>query len=326
MNTAPEASVFIDGATVDRLLDWPAVVDALAAGHRLPAGPVASSFNDFGDNSIMNLSAWIDGLGAAVKSCSLFPNNMAKDPPVETVQGIVILYDGEDGHPKAMIDGASLTRWKTVGDSLLGARYLVRPKPKSVLIVGAGVIGITAVSAYLSLFSGIDRVSIWNRNSERAAAMASQLQSQWQQVTIDAAGDLQQAVGEADIVSCATRATEPVIMGKWLKPGQHLDLIGSYLPNMREVDDEAMQRADLYIDNYENAVVENGEFQIPIRNGVITEASICADLYALAGNGVPVRDPASITLFKNGGGAHLDLMIADLIYRRHKTQNHARVD
>lgn len=326
MNTVPEASVFIDGPTVDRLLDWTSVVDALAAGHRLPAGPVASSFNDLGDNSIMNLSAWIDGLGAAVKSCSLFPDNMARTPPVETVQGIVILYDGEDGHPKAMIDGASLTRWKTVGDSLLGARYLAKPGPKTLLIVGAGVIGITAVSAYLSLFPSIDRILIWNRSSERAAAVVTQLQSLPQHVTFEVADDLQHAVGEADIISCATRATEPVIRGEWLKPGQHLDLIGSYLPNMREVDDVAMQRADLYIDNYENAVVENGEFQIPIRNGAISEASILADLYALAVNGSPVRDPATITLFKNGGGAHLDLMIADLIYRRYKAQNRTRVD
>ena len=318
--------VFIDGPTVDRLLDWPSVVDAMASGHRLPVGPVASSFNDYGDNSIMNLSAWIDGLGAAVKSCSLFPHNMSRTPPVETVQGIVILYDGQDGHPKAMIDGASLTRWKTVGDSLLGAQYLAAPDPECLLIVGAGVIGETAAVAYPALFPSIRRILVWNRNSSRVEEVALRLKDGLTDIVVEGTRDLQQAAGEADIISCATRATEPVILGKWLRPGQHLDLIGAYLEDMREVDDDAMQRADLYTDKHDKSITTNGEFLIPIQNGAITEASIKGDLYALARQGPPDRDPAAITLFKNGGGAHMDLMVADLIYRLHNAQKAAQAD
>lgn len=318
-----EPPIFVSGSEVDRLLDWHSVIDALEAGHRLPSGPVASSFADHGENSIMNLSAWVGGLGAAVKSCSLFPGNV---PPVETVQGVVILYDGEDGHPKAMIDGASLTRWKTVGDSLLGARYLAPTKPRTLLIVGSGVIGVTAVSAYLTVFTTIDRVLVWNRNMERAASVVEQQRSRYPLAEFEPVDDLAQAVREADIISCATRAKAPLVLGEWLRPGQHLDLIGAYLPDMREADDTTMQRAALYIDNHANAVAENGEFRIPISTGAITEASIKADLYALADGLLPDRGAEGITLFKNGGGAHLDLMVADLIFRRFTAEKRNQAD
>lgn len=311
----PEPPCIIDGATVDALLDWPSVIEALAAGHRLPPGPVKSSHNEHGVNSIMNLSAWIDGLGAAVKSCSLFPENA---PPVETVQGVVILYDADDGHPKAIIDGASLTRWKTVGDSVLGATYLAPESPKTLLIVGAGVIGMTAAQAYPAVFPTIDRILVWNRNEQRRQDTVNRLRAGAEGLTIDAAGDLATAVGVADIVSCATRATEPVILGDWLRPGQHLDLIGAYLPGMREADDAAMQRASLYIDNHANTVASTGDFLIPLANGSIADSDVKGDLYALSKAGRPPRNASEITLFKNGGGAHMDLMVADLLYRRYR--------
>ncbi|MEQ9487581.1 MAG: ornithine cyclodeaminase [Alphaproteobacteria bacterium] len=319
----PEPPCIIDGAAVDALLDWPSVTEALAAGHRLPPGPVKSSHNEYGVNSIMNLSAWIDGLGAAVKSCSLFPENT---PPVETVQGVVILYDADDGHPKAIIDGASLTRWKTVGDSLLGATYLAPENPKTLLIVGAGVIGITAAQAYPALFPTIDTVLVWNRDQGRLRDSVDRLRAMLDGVSVEAAADLEAATGRADIVSCATRAVEPVILGDWLRPGQHLDLIGAYLPDMREADDAAMQRASLYIDNHANTVASTGDFLIPLANGSIADSDVRADLYALSTAGRPPRDASEITLFKNGGGAHMDLMVADLVHRRFREENPQHVD
>lgn len=319
----PEPPCIIDGVAVDALLDWPSVTEALAAGHRLPPGPVKSSHNDFGVNSIMNLSAWIDGLGAAVKSCSLFPENT---PPVETVQGVVILYDADDGHPKAIIDGASLTRWKTVGDSVLGATLLAPEDAKTLLIVGAGVIGLTAGVAYPAMFPGIDTVLVWNRDSARMHAGVNRLQATLDGISVESVADLEAATGRADIVSCATRASEPVIFGDWLRPGQHIDLIGAYLPDMREVDDAAMQRASLYIDNHANTVASTGDFLIPLANDSITEASVKADLYALSKSGRPPRKASEITLFKNGGGAHMDLMVADLVYRRFREGNPKDVD
>jgi len=315
--TTSTAPVFIDAETVDALLDWPSVIEALREGHKLPAGPTDSSFNIHRGRTLNNLSAWVDGLGGAVKSLSFFPDNPGRTPAMETIQGVVLLFDDEHGAVKAVIDGVALTRWKTVGDSLLGSSLLAAPSPKTLLVIGSGAVGRGCATAYPKVFSSLERVLLWNRTPEKAAALVETLQaSSGVSASYEAATNLEQAVGAADIISCATFANDPIVQGAWLKEGQHLDLIGAYQPDMREADDDAIRRSKIYIDNREKTVEVSGELMIPLAAGVITEDDILGDLYRLCTEGPTPRSPSDITLYKNGGGAQLDLMTADLIYRK----------
>ena len=163
------------------------------------------------------------------------------------------------------------------------------------------------VDAYSSLFPEA-QFTVWNRSPAAALAMASD-----PRVTV--VPDLEAAVKQADIICTATMSKTPVVKGAWLQPGQHLDLIGAYNPHMREVDDEAMSRARLFVDSRATTIHHIGELRDPIASGAITEADIIADYYDLAKGSFTRRSDDEITLCKNGGGAHLDLMTAAYIQR-----------
>jgi ornithine cyclodeaminase len=157
-------------------------------------------------------------------------------------------------------------------------------------------------------------VLLWNRTRVRAEAVAADLDA-------EVVEDLAAAVPQADIVCTATMTVDPLIEGRWLRPGSHLDLVGAFLPDRREVDDEAVLRADLYVDTREVTTEEDGDLAIPLAAGTITLADIRADLYELCRGDVEVdRGPDTITLFENGGGGHLDLMAAQFLWQRWKEE------
>jgi ornithine cyclodeaminase len=122
------------------------------------------------------------------------------------------------------------------------------------------------------------------------------------------ADDLESAVGEADVICCATMSPEPVVKGAWLRPGQHLDLIGAYRPDMREVDDAAMARARVFVDSYETTLEHIGELIEPLKSGALSREDVLADFYHP--EAFCRESEEEITIAKNGGGAHLDLMCA----------------
>ena len=283
-------------------LDWLALTDALAAGHDGPKADVADVFLYEGDNTLLNRSAWIAGLGLAVKCATIFPANKAAGKP--TVGGAVNLFSGKDGALEAILDFALVTKWKTAGDSLLAARRLARPDSRNILIVGAGTVGYSLREAYGAAFPQA-RFTVWNRSPEGARA----LQAAFPDVAI--ADDLETAVKQADIITSATMSTAPVISGAWLQPGQHVDLIGAYRPDMREVDDAALQRARVFVDSRETTIDHIGELKIPIASGAFSAADVVADYYQL--DQFQRHNNDEITLFKNGGGAHLDLMTSRYI-------------
>ncbi|MEL6684298.1 MAG: ornithine cyclodeaminase [Pseudomonadota bacterium] len=285
-----------------RNLEWLALTDALAAGHDRPKADVADVFLYEGDNTLLNRSAWIAGLGLAVKCATIFPSNKAMGKPA--IGGAVNLFSGKDGTLEAILDFALVTKWKTAGDSLLAARRLARPDAKNILIVGAGTVGHSLREAYGAAFPDA-QFTVWNRSAEGAQAM----QVAFPDITI--ADDLETAVKAADVITSATMTTEPLIKGAWLQPGQHIDLIGAYRPDMREVDDAALQRARVFVDSRDTTVGHIGELKIPIAAGTFDECDIIADYYEL--DRFQRHNPAEITLFKNGGGAHLDLMTARYI-------------
>ncbi len=289
---------FIGAGDVEHRLDWLAMADALQAGHRAAAPALADQMVRRGSDILLSRAAWIDGLGAAVKSVTVLPGNPARGLP--SVHGAMLLFDDASGAVEAVIDSALVTKWKTAADSILGARFLARKDSARLLVVGAGVVARSLVDAYRALFPRIG-VAIWNRSSDKARVLA-------EATGADFASDLESAVRTADIVATATMAQEPVIRGDWLRPGTHLDLIGAFTPTMREADDTAIRRARVFVDCRETTVDHIGELMIPIRSGVIAAGDVLGDLRDLANGGVGRVSPQDITLFKNGGGAHLDLL------------------
>ena len=289
-------------AEADELLDWIALTDALAVGHDLPKASVEDVFLYSDNNTLLNRSAWIKGMGLAVKCATLFPDNRKSGKAM--IGGAVNMFSGEDGALEAILDFHLVTKWKTAADSLLAARRLARPDSSKILIVGAGTVGRSLHAAYKSAFPDA-AFTVWNRSPEGAKSF----QADFPDVVI--ADDLETAVRAADIITSATMATEPNIFGDWLQPGQHVDLIGAYRPDMREVDDAALLRSRVFVDNMHTTVGHIGELKIPIAAGVIDASHVVADYYDLDAFVRGLDD--EITLFKNGGGAHLDLMTARYI-------------
>ena len=288
--------------TAEAHLDWRALTKALTQGHTLPKAEIADTFLYRTPDTLLNRAAWIDGLGLAVKSATIFPGNAQVGKPA--VNGGVTLYSDTDGMLEAIVDFHLVTKWKTAGDSLCAALRLARPDSRRILIVGAGTVGRSLRQAYGAGFPHAE-FTIWNRSRAGAEAMAAD----WPGMTV--ADDLAQAVSQADIITCATMSTQPIIQGDWLRPGQHLDLIGAYRPDMREADDTALQSARIFVDSYDTTVGHIGEIKDPLARDVIARSDILADYYE---PGKFTRQSADeITLFKNGGGAHLDLMTSRYI-------------
>lgn len=280
-------------------LDWLGLTDALMAGHKLPKAEIADSFLYRGEDTLLSRAAWIDGLGSAVKTATIFPGNPKAGKPM--VNGGVLLFSDQDGSAEALVDFHLVTKWKTAGDSLLGARRLARKDSRRILIVGAGTVGRNLRAAYGALFPEA-HFEVWNRSPEGAERFAAAFDR------TEAAPDLEAAVGRADIVTCATMSTAPVLRGDWLRPGQHVDLIGAYRPDMREADDAVLRRGRLFVDSRATTIGHIGEIEIPLQEGVITHDDLIADFYQMEQMTRESED--EITVFKNGGGAHLDLMVA----------------
>jgi ornithine cyclodeaminase len=294
-------SVTIVAAEVEARLDWLDLTHALEAGHLLPRAEVGDTFLYRGGDTLLSRAAWIDGMGALVKTATVFPGNPANGMP--SVNGGVSLYADGDGRLEAILDFHLVTKWKTAGDSLLAARKLARPDSGTILIVGAGTVARSLREAYGAAFTKA-RFLVWNRTPEAAQRFAAVYPD------TEAVRDLAAAVGGADVVACATMSREPVLRGAWLRPGTHVDLIGAYRPDMREADDEVLRRGRLFVDARHTTIGHIGEVEIPLKAGVISEADILGDYYDLASGAYSRGSAEEITVFKNGGGAHLDLMTA----------------
>lgn len=296
-------SVEIIGPEAESHLDWLWLTEALEAGHRLPRAEVADTFLYRGKDTLLTRSAWIDGLGLAVKAATVFPGNPKAGVPM--INGAVTLYDNAHGRLEAIVDFHLVTRWKTAGDSLLAARKLARPEARQILVVGAGNVARSMIAAYSAAFPGA-RFTVWNRSAEPAHALAKATGAQ-------VAEALESAVRSAEIIVTTTMATTPLIHGAWLQPGTHVDLIGAYRPDMREADDEALRRARLFVDARATTIDHIGEIKDPIARGVISESDILADYYDIPAGKFSRTSADEITICKNGGGAHLDLMTAQYI-------------
>lgn len=251
----------------------------------------------------------------AVKLVGVFPGNTVLSPPQPSVQGLVALFNARTGSPLLTGDGASLTFRKTAADLALGADYLARKDARTLAILGAGGLAPHVAEAHLAARPAIERILIWNRHPEKAEALATRLYHL--PVSISAVHDLSFALSQADIISCVTMAKAPLVRGALLKPGAHVDLIGAYLPDMREADDDVIRRAGMiFVDTRINCE-NSGEIGQPLKTGLISRDTIVADLYDLASGAHRGRtSDQQITIYKNVGGGHLDLFTAKHLLSR----------
>lgn len=307
---------FADFETTIRLLDFPGLVEALRDTYkrgvdtydrRLLVEPLANGEQ----NDWLLQPAWQYGRNFGIKLVSIFPGNEAKG--VNTILGAYVLFDGATGLPQLVIDGVGITFRKTAANSALAADYLARKDAKTLLMIGAGALAPHLIEAH-SAVRKFERVLIWNRTHAKAEAIAKKIDKPGYRAT--AMKDLEAAVGEADVISAATFATEPLIKGAWLKPGTHVDLVGGYRPDLRESDDEAVKRSRVFVDWRPSTIEICGDICQPIASGLTSDGAI-TDTFQLARGEKPARQNATeITLFKSGGGGHEDLGTAQYLLSR----------
>lgn len=230
-----------------------------------------------------------------------------------TVQATVVALDRATGEVRALMDGEAITLRRTAATSALVARRLCTSSTKSLLVVGTGRLAAWMARAHIALVPGIERVRLWGRNPAKAEALAAGLASEHasSQLHFESVSSLEGGVRESQLICCATTSTEPLIKESWLQSGTHLDLVGGFKPNMREVDDASVKRARILVDTYAGAVAEAGDLVQPMQRGLITRADIQAELAELLRGEKQVRQSErDITLFKSVGTALEDLAAA----------------
>ncbi len=307
----------ISAAEVEGALDWESLVERLRQAFRQGAEvPVRHHHNVENapgpDGTLLLMPAWQSGRHIGVKVVTVFPGNAAQSLPA--VMGAYLLLEGKTGKPLALIDGPTLTLKRTAAASALASSYLSRPDCERLLMVGTGALAPHLIMAHASV-RPIRNVLVWGRTPEKAAKLAKRLNRR--EFRVHYTEDLEAAVKGADIITCATLSHDPLVTGAWLQPGQHLDLVGGFKPDMRETDDAAIGRARVFVDTRAGACIEAGDIVQPIEGGVLDPADIAGDLFDLTrGERAGRRFYTQITLFKSVGTALEDLAAAQLAVER----------
>lgn len=294
---------------VHELLPWEPLAAALAQAFlRPPLAPVRHA-HALGEGAhLLLMPAWTpEHIGT--KLVTVLPE--AARYGGRTVEATYLLLDRKTGAPQALLDGEALTVRRTAATSALAARLLARPDAHTLLMVGTGRLAPWMVRAHVALHPGITRVLVWGRRPSAAVALAATLRNE--DIPAEPVGELADAVHSADIISCATTATEPVVRGAWLRDGTHVDLVGAFTPAMREVDEVAVMRSTVVVDDRASALAEAGDLIQPLTAGLIDQDHIRATLADVLRGAHQVRARASdLTLFKSVGHALEDLAAATL--------------
>ena len=263
------------------------------------------------NGTLLLMPAWNTGRSIGIKVATVFPDNAKLDCPA--VFASYLLLSAETGVPVAVLDGTEMTLRRTAAASALASRYLSREKASRLLMVGTGNLAPHMVLAHASV-RPIDRVFVWGRREDAASDLAERLSAAG--VRAEATDDIENTVPDVDIISCATLASDALVCGEWLKPGQHVDLVGAFTPEMREADDESLRRSEVYVDTRTGALSEAGEIVQGMASGAIGEDEIRGELSELANGSVEGRtDDDTITLFKSVGTALEDLAAAELVMK-----------
>jgi len=313
----------ISKSEMEAVLSYPELIDVLRdAFARGVIAPPRHHHTDALDGrppaTLLLMPAWeASGPGSTtagryggVKLVTVYPDNGTRGLP--SIMGTYVLISATDGAPLALLDGPAITVWRTAAASALAARYLARPDAQSLLILGAGALAPYLVRAHAAV-RRLKRVVLWNRTRERAERLARLLGITGLEISITA--DLESAAKSADIISTATLSRAPLIMGDWLRPGTHLDCVGAFKPDMREVDATAIRRASVWVDTRAGALVEGGDLVQAAAAGVFTAQDVVGDLAQLVRDEAPGRSSSEqITLFKSVGASIEDLATAISVY------------
>lgn len=318
---------FITAPEIEIALDQKSLIEALRRAFRMGASarpyqaPLRNRFyieNVHADPTILlNMPSWqVDG-DLGIKMVTVNTGNPAKGLPM--VQGVYLFLDAGTGKVRGILEAEMITVKRTAAASALASSYLSRSDASRLLIVGAGALARHFIDAHRAV-RPISDVLVWNRTPKRAEELVANYRLQEDASALNSIGvtdDLEAAVSGADIVTCITASSEPVIFGDWVREGTHVDLVGAFSPDSRESDDALVKKARIFVDTRTGALAEAGDLIIPMNKGLITEDDVAADLFDLTqGERDGRRFYEQITLFKNCGSAIEDLVAARLAYQR----------
>ncbi|MEH6576856.1 MAG: ornithine cyclodeaminase family protein [Amphritea sp.] len=310
---------FINAEEVRQHLGWDSIIDALQAmftsGCEAPVRHHHTmQLPGQADATMLIMPAWTAGQYAGLKLVNVYPDNSLKNLP--SIMGGYLLMDGATGAPLAFMDAGELTARRTAGASALAARYLSREDASKLLIVGSGRMAMSLGLAHAKV-RPITEIQVWSRTLEKSEQTAAHYRAAGFNATV--VNSLEEGVRWADIVSCATMSEEPLVLGEWVQPGTHIDLVGAFKPTMRETDDALVSMASVFVDTRDGVLAEGGDLLIPIHNGTFNSDNIIAELAELTRGDHPGRcSEDEITLFKSVGASLEDLAAAIRCYESYQ--------
>ncbi len=264
------------------------------------------------DSTLLLMPCWEEGKDIGVKIVTISPDNGQFGLP--SIHGLYLYFDAKNGQPLAIMDARVLTKLRTAATSALASIYLADIDFTRMLMIGTGALAPELIKAHCSV-RNIEEVMIWGRDYSKAERMATEMKVA--RINVKAIKNLEEGVRRAQIISSATLSHDPLINGKWITNSKHIDLVGSYKPDMREADDEVIRKSRVYVDTIEGATSESGDLAIPIKNRVLKREEICGELAGLCSGEIPGRTGKNeITLFKSVGHAIEDLVAARLVYEK----------
>jgi len=309
----------IDAKFIEENTNFPALISELDSGfsskkmivpmrhhHDFPNPEVEA------DSTLLLMPAWNPSQDAGVKIVTVSPENSQFDLP--SIHGTYIYLDAKTGLLKAILEAKSLTAKRTAAASALASSFLSKKNASSLLMIGTGALSINLIKAHASV-RPVKNVYIWGRNFEKAQILCNTLSNA--RFSVEAIQHIEDKISEVDIISCATLSKTPLVLGKHLKEGQHIDLVGAYKKDMREADDATISAASVFVDTIQGGLKESGDIVIPLEKGIITETDIKADLFQLCSKEKQGRQSNDeITLFKSVGHALEDLIAAKYYYNQ----------
>ena len=306
----------ISAEDVHSALSYPALIDALeeayAGKFSMPPRQVFLLDEESGENDAFAvLPSWSEEF-IGVKAFTYFPT---ATEPHQSLYSKIMLFNREHGEPLALVDGTTVTFWRTAGISGLATRLLAREDASTMLLLGTGNLAPYMIRANASV-RDLKKVMIWGRTPAKAEALAEEMSKEYPDINFSAIEDREAACGEADIIVAATASHEPVVLGDWIQPGTHTDFIGNHHATKRECDTALITKSRVYADSRVNAFKEAGEILVPISEGVFTKEDVVAELTEMCARTAPLRQSDDeITLFKSIGMAMSDLVGAGLAYK-----------
>jgi ornithine cyclodeaminase len=307
----------LSAESINSLLDWDGVLDALHNAHLGPRPVGDSFFLGDADYGLLSRGVIFPGSGAGLKLASMYPANTSATPPLPVEDAAFLVIDENTKAIAAILDGPEISRWKTPADSALAAKKLSREDSRVLLVLGAGPIAKALVDVYLHIRPSIREVLLWNRTSSKLDKTFADLKAR--NINVQVVTDLDAAVKQADIITSATSSSTPLIRGEFVRPGTHVDLIGGYRPDMQEADSDVLAKARIFVDDRSTAAC-SGDIQIPLLAGVISQEQIEGDLFDLCQNSAFTRAADEITVYKNAGGAHFDLVVSQYAISKSKAK------